>query len=266
MERRSPGPRFNERVPLPFSTPLAATQLALDSRIQRLEQLASVGTLSAGLAHEIKNAMVAIRTFVEMLIAQNKDAELAGIVQREMVRIDSIVSQMLRFGATIRPSSAKFHPHEALDRCLRLFEPQLSARSIRLQQRFRAKAEMVEGDAHQLTQALINLFLNAIEAMGAGGELTVSTSVRCARSSPGQKKAEQSSIFRITIADTGPGIPQDQLSRIFEPFYTTKPNGTGLGLSITRQIIEQFRGTISVASTPGKGASFCIILPLAKEA
>src|SRR5207237_10852583 len=94
-----------------------------DAKLQRLEQLASVGTLSAGLAHEIKNAMVAIRTFVEMLLAQNKDTELAEVVQREILRIDSIVSQLLRFAGSQRPRAAEFRLTETIGHCLSLLEP-----------------------------------------------------------------------------------------------------------------------------------------------
>lgn len=237
---------------------------ALDAKLQRLEQLATVGTLSAGLAHEIKNAMVAIRTFVEMLIAQNKDTELAEVVQREILRIDAIVSQLLGFAGNPKPRAAEFRLTETLDRCLRLVEPQLKVRNIRLRRSFRCRSDTVQGDADRLEQAFINILLNAIEAIGQKGQLFVTTGLQKAARRRGEKST--GSTLYISVRDTGPGISAQELPRIFEPFYTSKAEGTGLGLAITREIIEQHRGTISVESKLGKGTSFHISLPLASLA
>jgi len=239
--------------------PDAVRTSLVDDRLQRLEQLASLGTISAGLAHEIKNAMVAIRTFVEMLIAQNKQAELAEVVKREVLRIDSIVSQLLRLAGNPKPRSAEFRLTETLERCLGLVDPQLKVRSIQLKRRFGARQDMIEGDADRLEQAFINILLNAIEAIGQKGELSVTTTLE---KQAGSKNSRGSTVH-ICVRDTGPGISPEDLPRIFEPFYTSKPEGTGLGLAITREIIEQHRGTISVESEPGKGTSFHISLPVA---
>src|SRR5947207_2482313 len=193
-EHREQSLRLNQAATqsMPASSTLNAgsvrPNLRLDAKLQRLEQLASVGSLSAGLAHEIKNAMVAIRTFVEMLIAQNKDTELAEVVQREIVRIDSIVSQLLGFAGNPRPRVAELRLTETLERCLRLVDPQLKVRDIRLRRSFRARYDTVQGDADRLEQAFINILLNAIEAIGEKGQLFVTASLKAPMR--GRKKSE----------------------------------------------------------------------------
>src|SRR4051812_29760802 len=116
-EPRRTDPRLNQRVPLPFLAPALGTSnsCALDEKLYRLERLASVGTMAAGVAHEIKNAMVAIRTFVDLLVAHNKDAELAEIVKREMLRIDGMVSQMLRFATHQKPQRTELQLNQVLE-------------------------------------------------------------------------------------------------------------------------------------------------------
>jgi signal transduction histidine kinase len=234
----------------------------IDERIERLEQLANLGTLSASLAHEIKNAMVAIRTFVEILLNENKNAELAGIVQRELVRIDSIISQMLRSAANPKPSFTRVCLSEVLDRSLRLIEPQLRAHNIRLRRDYVASQDMLQGDAHQLEQAFLNLFLNAFDAVGQNGEIIVTTSLISAEGI-GSKRTKRPQRLQALIRDSGIGLGKEQVTRLFEPFYTTKPNGTGLGLPITREIIKQHRGSISIHSEPKKGTVVQIAFPLA---
>jgi signal transduction histidine kinase len=221
----------------------------LEHDLRRLERLASIGTLSAGMAHEIKNALVAGKTFVASLLEQHHDSELVPIVRREMDRIDSIVSQMLKFASTPRPEFAAVHLHDVLDFCLRLIDPHFKGKSIVLNRAFRAPADIVEADDYQLQQAFVNLFLNSLEAMPPHGILTVGTGPSDDRN------------VRVTVTDTGPGISPEIIDRLFEPFFTTKPNGTGLGLPITRRIIYEHGGSISVESQPNKGATFTILLP-----
>jgi signal transduction histidine kinase len=235
---------------------------SLGLRIQRLDRLASIGTLSAGLAHEIKNALVAVTTFVQDLVERNKDSELAELVSRELRRIDSIVSQMLNFAGPPRPSFAVASVHGIVDQCLRLIHPQLEAKQIHLHRAFGATRDGVEGDEYQLEQALLNVFLNALAAMDAQGQLDVETSISERHLQSAASLASGPSLF-LTISDSGAGIPPENLSRLFEPFFSTKPHGTGLGLPITRRIIVEHRGEITVESELGKGTTFRIILPLA---
>ncbi len=154
--------------------------------------------------------------------------------------------------------------HEALEHCLRLIQPQLEAKSIGVVRRFEASADRVQGDDNQLQQAFLNLFLNAMDAMSPGGTLTVSTRSLAPAAAPGLTLHDQGSPrIGITVQDTGMGIAPEDLARIFEPFFTSKPNGTGLGLSITRRIIHAHHGEISVQSQPGQGTVVSLTLPAA---
>jgi signal transduction histidine kinase len=224
--------------------------LASGEKMQRLDRLVNLGMLSAGMAHEIKNGMVAVKTFVDLLLEKNRDAELGEIVGREMERINAIVTQMLRMAA---PGPAAFKTvsvHGLLDHSLRLVEHQISGKLISLERDYKAAHDAVRGDEFQLQQAFMNLLLNAIEAMGANGALTVGT------------ETTEGGQLRIQIRDTGTGVTPENQARLFEPFFTTKKNGTGLGLAISRRIVLEHRGTISAQSENGKGSTFSISLPV----
>jgi len=230
----------------------------LEQNLRQMDRLASIGTLSASMAHEVKNALVAIKTFVDLLISQNQNAQLAEIVNREMHRINSIVSQMLRFGGPARPKLGTIHIHQVLDQSLNLVQHHLEGRKIKLERSLEATPDTVRGDTYQLEQAFINLLFNALDAMGADGLLRVTTQI-CA---PDRAAGFASQALQITIKDNGIGIPAENLERLFVPFFTTKTNGTGLGLPITRRIIEEHRGTIAVSSQVHHGTQFTITLPL----
>lgn len=233
----------------------------LDENLRRMDRLASLGTLSASMAHEVKNAMVAVKTFVDLLIAKHQDDELAEIVGREMRRINSIVSQMLRFSGPARPNFAVIHLHEVIEHSLCLVQHHLEGRRIKLSRVFAAVPDTLRGDSYQLEQAFLNLFLNALEAMGAEGELEVRTEFLPAS----EPENRHSPILQVTVHDTGSGISPDNLERLFEPFFTTKPDGTGLGLPITRRIIEEHRGKLTATSVVGASTTFTLLLPSAAK-
>lgn len=236
----------------------------LDDHMRHLGCLASIGTLSASMAHEIKNALVAIKAFLELLIEQNKDAELAGMVSREMRRIDSIVSQMLRFAGPAKPTFSILHLHDLLDQTLRLIEHQLAGKKIRLKKSFVASSDLVQGDTYQLEQALLNLFFNAIDAMGPNGELTLTTEITTPEAEPSDNPGRiPEAHLQLRIQDSGTGIPPENIPRLFDPFFTTKKKGNGLGLSITRRIIQEHSGAISVKSALNQGTAFTLLLPSA---
>ena len=238
----------------------------VEQHLRRLNTLASIGTLSASVAHEIKNALTASKTFLELLLEKHPGDELSEIVRRETNRIDGIVGQMLRFSAPGKGGFSGVSLHEALDHSLRLITPKLQSKSVTLDRRFSAGADLVEGDSYQLQQAFVNLFLNSIEAMPAQGSLSVQTD-DVAKSDPlalNIASNGSASYLKVTIADSGEGISQENIPHIFEPFFTTKGTGTGLGLPITRGIIEEHGGLITVESEPRKGARFTIVLPLLK--
>ena len=174
--------------------------------------------------------------------------ELAKVVRRELKRIDGLVTQMLRMAAPKPATLTPVNVHALLDHSLRLLEHQMNGRMVNLRRDYRAIPEMVQGDEGRLQQVFMNLLLNAVEAMGHGGKLTVTT-----ENSEGH--------MRISVRDTGTGIAPENFARIFDTFFTTKKNGTGLGLAISRRVVEEHHGVIEVQSKVGHGSTFCIVLP-----
>jgi signal transduction histidine kinase len=240
---------------------LSAVRRTPESELQRLHRLASAGTLSASLAHEIKNALVAGKTFLDLLLEKHQDSELAGIARHEMERIDSLVNQMLRFSGPTKPALAPVRVHELIELSLRLVQPQFRSKSIVIQRSMTASSDLIEGDEQQLEQAFLNLLLNSVEAMGPNGTLAISTEV-VSRTPSAQKEARPGRFLEVRLTDDGAGIAPHNLVRLFEPFFTTKKNGSGLGLVMTRKIIKEHGGEISVESEPPGGATFHILLPL----
>lgn len=221
--------------------------------MQRLDRLANLGMLSAGMAHEIKNGMVAIKTFVDLLLEKNQDAELGEVVRHELNRINAIATQMLRIAAPGQSGFQAVRVHEVLEHSLRLLQPQLGAKLITLKKNYHAGADVVPGDDAQLQQVFMNLLINAVEAMGPNGTLTITTELADGENGAG--------ILRIHVQDTGVGVAPENLEQLFVPFFTTKRNGTGLGLAISHRIMQEHRGTISVRSEPGKCSVFSLSLP-----
>ncbi|MEP6662020.1 MAG: ATP-binding protein [Verrucomicrobiota bacterium] len=244
---------------------LKKNQEKLEAQLERINRLASIGTLSASMAHEIKNALVAVRTFTDLLLAQNQNDELAGIVGREMTRINSIVSQMLRFSGPAKPRLVPLHLHDTLDQSIRLVQNHLEQKKIKVIRSFDAASDVIQGDDYQLKQAFLNLLLNALEATPPGGKLNIETSVADDTEIVGILRESFPTQLRVTIRDNGTGVSAEDFPRLFEPFFTTKPKGTGLGLPITRRIIHEHRGKISVESELGKGAAFQITVPLHRQ-
>jgi signal transduction histidine kinase len=241
---------------------ISSTQ-KLEQHMQRLDRLASIGTLSASMAHEIKNAFVPVKTFIDLLLEKDPGAELAETVRREMQRVDAIISGMLKFAAPSKPTFAPVRLHQLLEHSLHLVQHRAEGKRIAFDRQFNTSWDSCNGDAHQLEQALVNLLLNAVEAMSWEGTLTVSTDlVSPDPELPSPGTTHPPGFLRVEITDTGTGIPPDKINFIFEPFFTTKPHGTGLGLAVTRRIIEEHNGIIRVKSEPGKGTTFTVLLPV----
>jgi len=242
-------------VPLKSETILVLNNFSaapvLEQNLRHLDRLASLGTLSAGMAHEIKNGMVAIKTFVELLAQKGGEAELTDIVNRELGRINDLVSQMLRFATPKPVTFTTVKVHDLLEHSLRLLQHQFTAKMISVKREFTAAPDTVRGDGAQLQQAFMNLLLNAIEASGINGTLTVRTGLTAEKN------------LQIDFQDNGVGIAGENLNRMFEPFFTTKKNGTGLGLSISRRIVLEHGGQITAHSQPGQGSTFSLFLPVA---
>ncbi|MEJ0091056.1 MAG: ATP-binding protein [Limisphaerales bacterium] len=235
------------------SAPWSSTPTPAE-KMQRLDRLANLGMLSAGMAHEVKNGLVAVKTFVDLLLEKNPDSELGEVVRRELDRINAIVSQILRIAAPAAANFKAVHSHELLEHSLRLLQPQASVKLITVKKLYHAEPDTVLGDDAQLQQVIMNLLLNALEAMGTGGTLTIGTEIADAE--------EGMRVLKIRVQDTGAGIAPENAARLFEPFFTTKKNGTGLGLAICQRIIQEHRGVIHAESETGRGSTFSVHLPL----
>ncbi|MGZ5023773.1 MAG: ATP-binding protein, partial [Chthoniobacterales bacterium] len=244
----------------------------LELQIRRSDRLASLGTLSAGMAHEIKNPLVSIKTFAQLLPERYQDSDFrdtfSNLIGHEIDRIDTLVNQLLRFARPAKPLLKPLHVHEVLEKSLMLVAHRLYQKEIKLSRLWKANVDTIRADGDQIEQVFLNFFLNAMDAMKHGGELTVATEIRSAQEfalfngTNGDSGAKE--VLRITVRDNGEGIQSDHLAHVFDPFFTTKDYGTGLGLSVVHGIIQEHGGQIEVESELSKGTSFHILLPLVR--
>ena len=233
--------------------------LEKDDQLRRADRLSALGQLSAGLAHEIRNPLGAIKGAVEILQEDfppgHSKTEFFGIVLKEVDRLNEVVTNFLSFA---RPVTLRFAPVEVtsvLTGLEGLISGQARAHRVQLFTSFHSGPSRVMADETLLKQAFLNIMLNALEAMSEGGDLAISTRVAL----PGDGRPEW---VEVVFDDTGEGISEEDLGRIFDPFFTTKTDGTGLGLAITYRIIENHHGSVRVISQRGKGTTFVITLPL----
>ncbi|MGB5987860.1 MAG: ATP-binding protein [Desulfobacterales bacterium] len=218
------------------------------------EKLASVGRLSAGVAHEINNPLTTILT-TAMLIQEDLDREdptygELEIIAKEALRCRKIVTNLLDFARQNEPDIKRHSINEIVAACIALTQKQAAFKDVAVSQDFRDPLPDTLVDEGQIKQALINLMINAVEATEQGGSIHLSTGF-----------SNREGFIEIRVQDTGEGIAKERLNTIFDPFFTTKEHGTGLGLAITHGIIEKHGGTITVSSSMGEGTTFTITLP-----
>jgi len=249
----------------------------LESQIRRSDRLASLGTLSAGMAHEIKNPLVSLKTFAQLLPERYQDSDFrdtfSNLIGHEIDRIDSLVNQLLRFARPAKPILKPLHTHEILEKALTLVGHRLYQKDIKLNRAWLAEVDTIHGDADQLEQVFLNFFLNAMDAMKTAGELSVKTEIRTDEqwmntssygNGQGNGSGQTGEALLITIRDSGEGIKAEDLPHVFDPFFTTKDYGTGLGLSVVHGIIQEHGGQIEVESELHKGTAFHISFPLVR--
>ncbi len=227
--------------------------ITLQKLMMQQEKMASIGRLSAGVAHEINNPLTTILT-TALLIQEDVEAddplfEDLDTIARETLRCRKIVTSLLDFARQNRPEKREIKLNDLVRESILLTKKQAAFKDIEVDYRISGELPRVHLDTGRMQQALINLILNAVEATEPGGRITVQT----APSDGGG--------VDIRVSDTGMGIPEDQVDKIFDPFFTTKEMGTGLGLAITHGIIDQHGGTIEVTSRVGEGTTFLIHLP-----
>jgi signal transduction histidine kinase len=235
--------------------------LEKETQLRRADRLSALGQLSAGLAHEIRNPLGAIKGAVEILQddipPEHPKAEFYNILLREVERLNDVLTNFLSFARPVTPHLMPLDVRVVLKALEALISGQARAYRVQLFTSFHTGPSRVMVDETLLKQAFLNIMLNAVEAMPSGGDLAIST-----RLSPGEAVGGRPEWLEVVFDDTGPGIQEEDLGRIFDPFFTTKKDGTGLGLAITHRIIENHHGTIRVVSQRGKGTTFMVTLPL----
>lgn len=228
----------------------------LETNLARQGKMASLGVLSSGVAHEINNPLGVIMGYAgyleKKLDPEDPNYTFIHEIKRESKRCKKIVQDLLNYARTPQPKFTETNIHQLLDQILDFAANHTDLHGVKILKDFQAASARIPADGDQIRQVAINLVLNAGAAMPEGGRLTVRTESR-------------EDCLAIAFIDTGCGIDDDDLERIFEPFYTTREKGTGLGLAITKQIIDQHQGTIRMDSEPGQGTTVTICLPLSRE-
>jgi len=218
----------------------------------RVEKLAAIGELAAGVAHEINNPMAIIRGNTELLqLSVSEDdpnREEVDTIFQQVKRVERIVANLLKFARREQRELGQVRLNDLLHEIVGQIGHQVAMDEIKVVEEYAGEADEVDGDGDQLRQVFTNLVLNAVQAMPEGGVLTLRT-------------AEAAERVQVRISDTGVGIALENLRQVFNPFFTTKASGTGLGLSVSYGIVREHGGSIDIESTPGSGSTFTVVLP-----
>ena len=238
----------------------------LEAQLRRSDRLAAIGTLAAGLAHEIKNPLTSLLTFTRHLARRFDDERFRqrfqSVVPRELERINRIVEDLLRLARPTRLALTAVHLPELLDQAVELYGDRIEARRVAVVREYASALPAIRADRAHLYQVMVNLVANALDAMGEGGTLTLRAGWSAAdpRRPPGRWGHERR--LQVEVEDTGVGIPAAEHANVFNPFFTTKPAGTGLGLAVAYKLVEDHGGATSFRSAAGRGATFVVALPL----
>jgi two-component system sensor histidine kinase HydH len=226
----------------------------LKDEVRRQEKLAALGGLAAGVAHEIRNPLSSIKGMATFFREQFDDGsearEAAGVMIREVDRLNRVISELLDFARPTDLNRRFSDLSPLINRSIQLIQQDAASQNITIEVHISDDICPVNIDPDRLTQCLLNLYLNALQAMSEGGTLTVG----CHHEDDGRK-------VRITVSDTGEGVAAEHLDSIFNPYFTTKNKGTGLGLAIVHKIVEAHQAHLEVESTPGRGTRMIIEIP-----
>ncbi len=226
----------------------------LKREVEINRRLASIGRLAAGIAHEIRNPLSSIKGFAtyfkERYREVPEDQKTAEIMVQEVERLNRVIGQLLEFARPMKLNKVQASIHEVITYSLKMMQKQAQERGVVIRTNLSPEIKDLSIDTDRISQVLLNLYLNAIQAMDQGGTLRIDSSL-----DEGSGKA------KIVISDTGVGIKREDLVHVFDPYFTTKQSGTGLGLAIVHRIIEAHRGEVRIESEPGKGTTVMILLP-----
>jgi signal transduction histidine kinase len=230
----------------------AAEQRDLEEQLYLAERLAALGEMVAGVSHEIKNPLGIIQSTSELLTsmpnADEKQKRLSSVITEESIRLNRIVTDFLEFARPHKLDLNECHIEEVIRKNITFLKPELEGKGIVVFDKMNGRSFKLQADDDLLYRALMNIFINSIQAIDNAGSITVNVD-------------EEKGGYRIEIEDTGIGISKENMKKIFNPFFTTKDKGTGLGLPIVRKIIEGHQGTIDVESQEGSGTKVIIRLP-----
>ena len=233
----------------------------IQEEILRMDRLVSLGKLSSGIAHELRNPLAGIKTTAQALGEElSKDdpkREYLNRITKEIDRLNELLKTFFSFAKPQQLNLVHCDIKAIINEIIPFLIKEIAEKGIRFVETYPPQLPKIKVDKNQMHQVFLNLFLNAIQAMPNGGELKIEVSPEISRSQDGSKKK----FIKIVISDTGTGIPTNIVQKIFDPFFTTKPRGIGLGLSITYQIIKKHGGNIKVESQLERGTSFMISLP-----
>jgi signal transduction histidine kinase len=226
--------------------------------LEKANRLSSLGMLAAGIAHEIRNPLVAVKTFLDLLPQRLDDRDFLthfrDLSLGELKRVTNLIADLLALGKSTTAARRAVEAASSLEPVVRLMESTARNRKVELVSRVGDRVPEIWADPDQLKQIVLNLILNAIEASPAGGQVTLDI-----------RKGEEGTVV-LEVRDQGPGIPAEQQEHIFDPFFTTKETGTGLGLALVHQMVVEHGGSIDVESAPGRGTAFRVALPTADVA
>jgi two-component system sensor histidine kinase HydH len=231
----------------------------LKEAVERERHLASLGRLAAGVAHEVRNPLSSLKGFAQFFRTKFKpgseEERYSDIMIEEVERLDRVVQELLEFARPVAPDRKPTPPATIVDEALALVSEDAQFRRVAVEKKLAEGLPDVLVDPMQIRSALLNVLLNALEAMGDGGTLTIETAAT--------GSAEGPPTVTLSVTDTGEGMSAEEVGKLFEPFYTTKPRGTGLGLTVVSRVVEQNGGRVSVKSARGEGTTFSLVLPIA---
>jgi len=237
----------------------------IQEEILRMDRLVSLGKLASGIAHELRNPLAGIKTTAQALgeemSGDDSRREYLHRITKEIDRLNDLLKTFFSFAKPQNLNLVYCHIKDIINEIIPFLIKEIADKGIRFIETYHPQLPKIKVDKTQMHQVFLNLFLNAIQAMPSGGELTIEASPMNSSSLKGVKQ----NFVKVVISDTGRGIPSQIVHKIFDPFFTTKSKGIGLGLSITYQIIKKHGGTIKVESQWEKGSSFVISLPEALE-
>jgi signal transduction histidine kinase len=270
----------------------------LQRELRLRERLATVGELAAGVAHEIRNPLAGISSAAQVLLTRFEPRDdrqrFCRVIIEQVDRLDHTVTSLLKFARPPEPQLRSGRIEEVIERVLALEAERLAEARVVVERRFAARVPVLFLDPGLIEQVLLNLVINAVQAMPGGGTLTLEVALAVRRMRPGERSRGRRSadldpdaergepaaeaapppgvvkltavpVVRVRVIDTGQGIAKEVLPRLFDPFFTTKASGTGLGLSISQSIVQEHGGTISIASREGRGTTVVVELPLEKR-